>query len=143
MSVTIRLRSNNNTVTGFRYLWLKNVVGFDPNQHCAKFLVGPYSDSFGLRMPVNTDISIDCRTGDFLYFCGVASPYKWQNNAHLAGVVKKSATASLVLHTGDILEVKGMRSLAITDTDARSIYPNKSAAFLTCRNFQFGASYFG
>lgn len=142
MTVSYALRSVQDLVLGWRYLWMKRVTAFKPDVHCARCLVGSYDQQFGLKMPVNQTIPVaGADAGAILYFCGVSTPYRWERNAHLAVVVTCVAgdMARLELYTGDILEVAGAVALPFTDETARRDYPSRSAAFLTCRNFQFGA----
>jgi hypothetical protein len=65
------------------------------------------------------------------------------SNLHLVGRVKDGASASIVLHNGSILEVGGLERIQFDDKAARKLFPGKSEAFLTCRNFQFAAQHFG
>ena len=106
-------------------------------------MVGKYDNRFGLKAPVNQDVELSgYRDGDLLYFCGVAQPYKWANNAHLAGRVTDGEVSSIPLLTGDTLIVKGLKAIAIDAAPARTRFPNFGASYLTCRNFQFAAQMF-
>lgn len=126
-------------INGFRYLWLKEVKAFNPEFHCAMSLVGSYNKSFSPKMPANTEIEADYPEGALLYFCGVTTPYKWNDNFHLAGSVKSGESLSITTHLGDELIVKGLELIYFDDKAARRNHPNLSAKFLTCRNFQFGS----
>lgn len=68
----IKFVTHNLKVTGFKYFWLKYVRGFDPTVHCAKCLLGDYSQKVNLFMPVNTEIELN-EFSDYkcLYLCGV------------------------------------------------------------------------
>jgi hypothetical protein len=44
--------------------------------------------------------------------------------------------------TGDVVSIDGLRAIPFDDRRARELYPNLANAFLTCRNFQFGATLF-
>jgi len=142
MQISVALKTDAQTITGFKYLWLKTVTGFDPNEHCARCLKGAYNKGFNPRMPVNTTVTFEYPAGTVLYFCGVSSPYKWANNFHFAGVVsdKNVETQHIKLYNGDVLEITGVVNTPIIDAYAKSTYSNKGKEFLTCRNFQFGAS---
>lgn len=143
MNVTYRIESNAPTLRGWRYLWLKKVDGFNPAVHCARCLVGSYDNRFGLKAPVNQDVELTgYKAGDLLYFCGVASPYVWANNAHLAGRIADGASSSIPLYTGDKLVVHGLEAVAIQAEPAKNRFPGLGAAYLTCRNFQFGVQMF-
>jgi hypothetical protein len=93
-------------------------------------------------MPVNEMIKLDYTEGTILYFCGVSSPYRWENNLHLAGIVKPNHSSEIEAFNGDKLIVNGLERLTFDDTIAKEKYPNLGKEFLTCRNFQFGCHYF-
>ena len=80
--------------------------------------------------------------GTVLYLCGVASPYRWERNAHLAVIVAPGHDASVQLWNGDTVKITGARQIVFDDNAAKDRYPEKGREFLTCRNFQFGAQYF-
>jgi hypothetical protein len=121
---------------------MKTVIGFDSGQHCARCLRGDYVKAVGLKMPVNEDLALDYPEGTILYLCGVSTPYQWRNNLHLAVRVKAGATATAGAWTGDRVEILGAEALPIDGLVARRAFPSRNSAFLTCRNFQFGAQYF-
>ncbi len=137
-----QLISNNVCASGFRYLWLKHVTGFNPEYHCAKCLRGKYIDQFGLKMPANQSIPIDLPNESVVYACGVAWPYRWANNMHMAMRIKPHARCETTLYTGDKILFEGFEKIEFTDQKAKLTYPRFSASYLTCRNFQFGCHYF-
>jgi hypothetical protein len=141
--LTLTVTSSRATLTGWRYLWAKHVIGFDSGQHCAKCLRGSYLQGIGTDMPVNTPVQI-CNPGEgaTLYLCGVSVPYQWRNNLHLPVRVKAGAFAEVKAWTGDVYRIDGAEALPIDGLVARRAFPSRSAAFLSCRNFQFGAQYF-
>jgi hypothetical protein len=127
----------------FMYLWLKKVEGFNDKVHCASCLKGKYSKVFGLKMTAGETVILPYEDGDILYFCGVAKPYRWENNMHLAGVVEAGHPAfELILHTGAKMIVENIRPMTIEAEPAERLYPQLPKAFLTCRNFQFGVQYY-
>lgn len=131
------------TVEGFKFLWLKNVVDFDSSNHCAKSLIGSYCRPFGTRMLSDTWLELpEYEPGDVLYFCGVAMPYRHDNNLHLAGRVNPGHSCSADLYTGGELIVEGVEHMPFTSAKAYELHPDKAKAYLTCRNFQFGVHYF-
>lgn len=132
--------------TGWKYLWAKRVVGFDPRHHCARCLQGEYLLPFGLAMLCgeNTVPLPNAQRGDVLYFCGVAAPSNWHHNLHVACIVDPDAPDFVEqAYNGHFLRFRGLRRLPFDESAARTLYPGKTEAFLTCRNFQFGASHFG
>jgi hypothetical protein len=93
-------------------------------------------------MQTNVDIHIKISNLYPFYICGVAYPYKWANNMHLALIENPEQNAELQLYNGDVLEVLGAEQYVFDDRAARELYPNRGPEFLTCRNFQFGVQYF-
>lgn len=140
---TIEIKSESASFLGFKYFWMKNVRGFDPSVHCARCLVGPYERSISVRMPVNAVISIAAADGDMLYLCGVSNPCRWERNLHLAVRVKRGSVAMVTAHTGDVISIADCESINFNDAPAMRLFPDLNKAFLTCRNFQFGAHLYG
>jgi hypothetical protein len=140
--VSYHIRSHALHLRGWRYLWLKTVEGFNENVHCARCLVGKFDKNFGLKSPINRDVELAYPEGTILYFCGVAQPYNWANNAHLAGRVKRGAMASLDLWTKDMLVIRGLEAIPIDKSVSDAKFGDRSRNYLTCRNFQFGAQMF-
>lgn len=140
--ITITVNDSRPTLRGFRYFWLKNVTGFRETAHCAKCLIGTYCDIVSKNMPTNETRELPCVPGDLFYLCGVAQPYRHENNAHLAFVADPAACAQLTLHTGAVVTIQGARALPFDDAAALRRFPDRSAAYLTCRNFQFAAQHF-
>ena len=144
VTVAWTLSTRHSKVTGWKYLWLKTVQGFNPAVHCARCLVGKYDNRFGLPMAVNQSHEAPYAAGTILYFCGVSQPYRWANNFHWAGRVTPGAPpVSIPLWNGDTLSFAGLENLPFTADAARAAYPDRSASYLTCRNFQFGAHHYG
>lgn len=139
---TIKVESENDSLKGFRYFWMKRVIGFSPSAHCARCLSGTYVNEVGLRMPINSEIEIQAIKGDILYLCGVSTPYQHARNLHLAFKIQAGCNAEVESYTGDIVKISGAKKLPFDDQVARATFQNKGASFLTCRNFQFGAQYF-
>ena len=139
----IRLESKNPTLTGFsQYVWAKYVEEFDENNHCAKCLKGRWPREINDKMTANKDIILSLEEGKPFYICGVAYPWNYHNNMHLAVIGKEGAEASLELYTGDKLIVRDAERYFFDDKSARELYPHYTAAYLTCRCFQFGAQFF-
>jgi hypothetical protein len=140
----IRINSKRDRLEGFsKYTWAKEVHYFDDNFHCAKCLQGTMFRQVHGLMQTNTDIHIQTTNLYSFYICGVAYPYKWTNNMHLALIENPEQNAELQLYNGDVLEVLGAEQYVFDDQAARLLYPDRGPEFLTCRNFQFGVQYFG
>ena len=139
----IRIESKNKTLTGFsKYTWAKYVEAFDDKNHCAKCLKGKWPREIWEKMSANQDIVLPLEEGKPFYICGVAYPWNYKNNMHLAIIGKQGGEARLELYTGDVLTVRDAEQYLFDDKVARELYPEYSEKFLTCRCFQFGAQYF-
>lgn len=134
---------NEGEPTGFRYMWMKTVRGFQQSRHCAQCLIGGYDKRFGLSMAAGFRYEAHYHEGTLLYLCGVSTPYRWERNFHLAGKVKAGAEASVDLYTGARIVVAGLEQIKFDDGAARRLFPELGEEFLTCRNFQFAAQVFG
>lgn len=121
---------------------MKKVIGFNPDHHCAKCLIGSYDKNLGLSVPVNEDICLDYDEGSILYLCGVSSPYRHANNFHLAMMVKRGAFAEKWAWNGDKMRISGAQRIEFSAEKAFEKYNSKGRSFTTCRNFQFGAQLF-
>lgn len=139
---TLKITSARPTLTGWKYFWMKTVVGFDSGKHCARCLRGEYVKAVGLDTPVNEDVALDYPNGTVLYLCGVSTPYQWRNNLHLPVRVMAGAVAEVEAWNGDRVTITGAEPMPIDGLVARRAFPTRTSAFLTCRNFQFGAQYF-
>jgi hypothetical protein len=91
-------------------------------------------------MPAGHDVSFEASAGELFYLCGVASPYQWANNAHLAFRTIEGRACQITLWNGGVIAVANAAPVCFTDAQALEFYPDKSKSFLTCRNFQFGAA---
>lgn len=142
--VEVKIEGGPDHLMGFKYFWLKSVEGFDDTNHCAKCLLGNFDWRVRSDMAVDQWIKLTKHgAGEILYFCGVAYPWRWQSNFHLAGVVDPEAPEiRMRLYTGQFIRVKGLRKLEFTDAEAKKHYSHLGRKFVTCRNFQFAAEYF-
>lgn len=127
-----------NVTRNFRYLWLKSVVGVDLSQHCARSLVGQYNNNISnsIKHLENLEISNEVH-----YLCGVAFPFNWNNNFHLAfrycegNILEYSSNGvSIKIQDAEMLPISPEY---IDDSDPHS----RIKSYCTCRNWQF-AHYF-
>lgn len=126
-------------VTGkFRYLWLKYVNGVNLKVHCARSLLGVYSTKISAQMQsIKKPIVLDEDESEIFYLCGVALPYKWENNFHLA--FKRKVGAKLhVERNGIKITIENAVEIPITPDYIEPTDPNaKKKEYATCRNWQF------
>jgi len=122
----------------FKYLWLKTVEGVDLSQHCARCLAGEYSKA----VSNTTERAENITLGDSVYYlCGVALPFNWHHNFHLAfrprlgsEVELKSNGIHVVIEDAERLPV----SAEYIDPDDPHA---NTKAYNTCRNWQFAHYY--
>lgn len=118
-----------NVNANFKYFWLKKINGIDLNKHCAKCLLGDYIDTkhvVGYELP-----------DGIYYLCGVAYPYIWSNNFHLAFTQEVGNTVELD-HNGVHVIVEGARQLPISMDYCDKRNPKYGyKSYRTCRNWQF------
>ncbi len=122
----------------FNYLWLKTVEDVDLSQHCAKCLIGEYDSRISPKKKLLEDIELN---GDIYYLCGVARPYVWHNNFHLAF---KKADKSLIdfASNGIHVIIEGAEQLPVSQNFIDISHPKaRFKTYNTCRNYQF-AHYF-
>lgn len=127
------MRIKNMTVTStFKYLWLKTVTDVDLSQHCAKCLIGEYDTRINNRIAEAADIPL---SNSVYYLCGVAYPYNWSKNFHLAfrpceGNVLTYQSNGISITIEDAIELP---------IDPRFNHHPKMIykSYSTCRNWQF------
>jgi len=115
-------------VTGrFKYLWMKSVTGVNLMQHCAKSLVGEYIEPAA-------QLSLD---GDVYYLCGVALPFVYKNNFHLA-FRRRVGSEVIADRHGIRVRISDAEELPIDSSyiDPLNVHAAKQA-YNTCRNWWF------
>lgn len=129
----MKIKSIN--VTGdFKYLWLKTVENVDLSVHCARCLIGKYDNRIKPFKGLRTDLLL---TDNIYYLCGVSSPYRWENNFHLAFKPCEGSSVEYSNNGIDIV-IENAERIDISDKyiDSRNINAGKRDYF-TCRNWQF------
>lgn len=124
------------------HLWMMVVTGFDASKHCLPCLKGR-------RVPIaktDGDFLLEgVEPGDLVYLCGVSRKFVWGENFHLparfTGHLCDSAVGAGF--KGGTAELVGFEPVSFDDKAARRLFPDRDASYLTCRNFQFGAQFFG
>lgn len=138
-------------------MWIKSVRGFDSTKHCAKCFVGefiqiktthyskPYELGVGYTFTLDSgvldsSVSVD---GEVLhYFCIVASPYDYNANIHAGFIYAQGHTIERVFK-GQKITIENAKEIYFDDSVAREKYAHLPREFTTCRNFWFGAYYYG
>lgn len=121
-------------------LWLKGIRAVRLDRHCIDTFVG---NRYALdRAAVEQTVSVELADQErALYLCGVAAPYRWADNAHLA--IRSNPDAQW---HGDA-HVPGLRVTVIGgepifgwgEQDVDPDHPRYGdRLYRTCRNLQFG-----
>lgn len=122
----------------FRYLWLKTVKGVDLTQHCAKCLIGEYDTRINATMKEAADIELQ---NEVYYLCGVAYPFVWVKNFHLAFMPAEGQNLRYESN-GIMIEIEGAAQLPISEDYVDYTYPKAYLkSYRTCRNYQFAHWY--
>lgn len=130
--------------TRFRYFWSKYVEEVDLRQHCLNCLVGRDGKNLNSktfagrrRESVFRDIQLNEARSRLIYICGVAEPYIWRNNFHLAMRLKPGAS----IHKKSLgieIEIDNAEELEICEDHVDPTYHrNIEIAYRSCRNLQF------
>src|SRR5699024_11050934 len=118
----------------FNYLWLKEVTDVDLSVHCAKSLLGDY-----IKQVTNKNSEyhqLEC-SDNIHYLCGVARPWNWDNNFHLA-FEPCEGNYLTVDKKGIYVEIKDAIELPISQSNVDFNHPKaKFKTYYTCRNWQF------
>jgi hypothetical protein len=124
----------------FRFLWVRYVVGFDPNKHCQSCLLGRSSAKFrngALTCPATIALD-EFDAYDYIYVCGVAPGQRWVRNLHLAVRFREGSEARARCYSGqEILLLNGENVEIPPLPDG---FNGKNRSFTTCRNYQFGVA---
>lgn len=121
----------------FKYLWLKYVNDVNLNVHCAKSLLGDYSKKISTKKGSYTNIVLDESDYKAIYLCGVAFPYVWEKNFHLAFKYSKGDILKYNSNGIDIT-IKNAVRLPIDIKYIDFSHPKaKFKCYYTCRNWQF------
>jgi len=120
-----------------RYLWLKYVTGVDLSQHCAKCLQGAFSKRIKSSISQAQDIELNEADADIFYLCGVAQPFNWAKNFHLAFRHKEGETLDFESN-GICLTIENAERIEFSEEDIAPNDPNgHKKVYNTCRNWQF------
>lgn len=118
----------------YKYLWLKKVDSVNLMEHCAKCLIGSYDK----RIDSETTFLLDAPLEDAVYYlCGVAYPYEWENNFHLAFMPSEGETIEYSFN-GISITISDAKMLPISEVNLNRMHPkSKFKSYHTCRNWQF------
>ena len=124
----------------FRFLWSMNVKGFNPDKHCQACFKGKKFDLSDGEVIKLAGVEV----GDFVYVCGVAKTWEYNENLHLVGIYTGDGESCRVEgFAGGTATLVGFRRYRFSDKAARELFPERDETYLTCRNFQFAAQVFG
>nr|WP_302577923.1 hypothetical protein [Methanobrevibacter arboriphilus] len=125
----------------FRYLWLKYILKTRLSVHCATCLVGEYSKHISPQLKSKENIILNEAPAKAYYLCGVASPYNWNKNFHLAFIEKEREIIN-INENGIEICIENAKRIPITvdDIDWDYKHANKKE-YNTCRNWQFAFTF--
>ena len=126
----IRLENNGS----FKYLWMKTVKSVDLSVHCAKCLIGMWDSRISGDKKIIENIEL---YNSVYYICGVAYPWDWNKNFHLAFEPCEGENIDFnynLIH----VEIEGAKALPILEENINPLDPNiDNDVYRTCRNWQF------
>lgn len=118
----------------FKFLWLKKVEGIDLSKHCAQSLLGPYNKQIGPHITTINDLNLE---DGIYYLCGVAFPYCYDNNFHLAFTNCDGSEINYSSNGIDVI-IENAAPLPINSSYINKMLPKaKFKSYYTCRNWQF------
>lgn len=121
----------------FKYLWLKGVNNVDLTNHCARSLIGKYSEVVKNTLLDLYDTEIDIPKSKAYYLCGVTEPFRYNDNFHLAFKEKDGAVLK-VERNGIVIELENAEEITFSMDDIDWALPEaRLKQFSTCRNWQF------
>jgi len=126
----------------FQFLWLKRVSGFNPGHHCVRCLKGSYSKDW--PAPSRRDMGVlyegseDATKFDFLYLCGVHKSFELELNLHAP---MRYAEGKITTINNEGVEATFINAeLLLVPPLPETFDLTDDAAYIRCRNFQFGYS---
>ena len=138
MSIIIKKLENNRE---WLYLWGKYITGVNLEEHWAKSLLGSYSKKINKHRRIEKNIVLNECNSEIFYLCGVAKPYKWEKNFHLALRYKKGSKIT-ISKKGLNLEMENAEELPINFDITKCNHIKKfDKKYSTCRNWQFAYLY--
>ena len=121
-----------------KYLWMKKVDGVDLSKHCARCLIGEYSEQIDVLNDRYENLLLE---DGIYYFCGVAIPMIWENNIHLAFRYSEGNHISI---DNDFykIEIKNAERIDISNEYIDcNLKQSKLKRYNTCRNWWFANWY--
>lgn len=134
--ITLAVLGQDEHLSGFRFWWLKSVVGYDTSVHCARCLRGKYDRRVNRTMRLNQPVEL---VGDLVYLCGV-SP-RWINNFHAAIAYEEGGVVEVPTYNGMTCRFENGRLIPIQPLEPG--FRGLDRTFTTCRNFQFAVQMSG
>ena len=121
----------------FKYLWLKGVNDVDLTNHCARSLIGKYSEVVRNNLLDLYDTAIDVPKSKAYYLCGVTQPFRYKDNFHLAFKEVEGAILK-VERNGISIEIENAEEITFSMDDIDWQLPQSELKqYSTCRNWQF------
>ena len=118
-------------------IWLMYVNGVNLSQHCKPCLKGFTSRKIHKNTKCLENVELNEAESEYYYLCGVASPYSWENNFHLAW---KEKEGSIIEYESNGISIKLKNAERITFSEDDIDFSLRNAdkkEYYTCRNWQF------
>lgn len=123
-----------NVTRGFNYLWLKSVEDIDLMSHCANCLIGEFVKEVKASTKTLENLELDNK---IYYLCGVARPWNWNDNFHLAFMYSPGNVLTFE-DKGIKITIQDAVILPINSDSINADHPkSKFKTYHTCRNWQF------
>ena len=129
-SIKLTVFGDQPRLSGFKFWWLKSVVSYRMDVHCARCLVGKYERRVSKDMLLNHPVEL---IGDLVYLCGV-SP-RWSTNFHAAVALEPGSRIELPTYNGLTVRFDNGRLIPIEPLEEG--WNGLPREFTTCRNYQF------
>lgn len=118
----------------FNYLWLKSVEDVDLMKHCANCLTGDFVKEIKASTKHLENFPLDNK---IYYLCGVARPWNWNDNFHLA-FMPSPGNVLIFEDKGITITIHDAKALPINTASINHDHPKaKFKTYHTCRNWQF------
>lgn len=136
--ITVERKASGQNRT-WTFLWLKRVEGWNRDRHCIRSFIGEHI--YLPKSGPDWTRQLAAAPGHVFYLCGGGAGYA--RNLHVPFEFEDGAEIVVEGWTGDTFRILNGKRLEFDDRAARELEPQRGPAFLTCRNYQFAAHYFG
>jgi hypothetical protein len=135
-----RLPEGSDLLTGFKYVWLRYVKGFDPGVHCQKSLKGHNDLRFINKMTIGKSFELeDPAKYRHIYLC--ADAVIPDCGLHFALLPEEGTSAQVTTYNG--IEITAVNARQLVIPSLPDGFEGREHAYTSCCNWQFGVEYYG